>query len=110
MYDKHPFLPIDSSAADCASGWPAIFERLQAFVQEKKIVVCVECYPGVFVDDLACALQKGLHAALTVRCEDAYADSAEINRRVRSYLTDDPVFGRMNEFEIEDFFDRKRLE
>ncbi len=110
MYDKNPCLKVSSSASECLTGWSAILGRLRPWAEERKTVVCVECYPGVFTGELARILSEGLRRAVVIRAEECYSDSAEVDLRVREYLTDDPVFGRMNGFEIADFFDPGKLE
>ncbi len=70
----------------------------------------MECYPGVFTEELISALQSGLPCSLVIRAEEGFRPPAEIARMLGPHLTDDPVFGRMSPIEIEDFFDPGELE
>jgi hypothetical protein len=73
-------------------------------------VIAVECYPGVFEDAVAEALSQGLRPALVLRTNDCWKRSADIDAMIARDLTDDPVFGRMNGFTIDDFADHQLVE
>lgn len=108
-YDKFPVVPVGSASA-CDVGWAAIVEHLRSVLTGNRSVLCVECYPGVFVDDVERALIEGLRPAAVVRSDNFYKDASEVDSMLAPYLGDDPVFGRMNGLVLEDFFDQKRLQ
>lgn len=110
MYDKHPYISLSSRAEDCAVGWAAIADRIRPALRADRIVLCVECYPGTFVDDIADALARELKPALTLRTERCYRSSREVTPLVERYLGDDPVFGRMNDLTLQDFLDSAKVE
>lgn len=107
MYDKNPCVAIDADAHRCSSGWRDIGARLRAHPGE---VICVECYPGVFVNEVAHALAEQLCPAAIIRAEDALRPEREIEGIVHPFLTDDPVFGCVNELVLEDLFKPSALE
>lgn len=72
-------------------------------------VVCVECYPGVFEEELERVLADGLQPATVICARSLLKSPQEIERLVAPCLGDDPVFGRMNGIVLEDFFDTGRL-
>ena len=105
-YDKFPFVPVSSSAADCLVGWHAIAARIRAEAAAERCIVCVECYPGVFVAEVEQALVQGLAPVLLVRSSECLKSPGEIDQLLGPYLGgDDPVFGRMNNIKLDDFFD-----
>jgi mannose-6-phosphate isomerase class I len=55
------------------------------------------------------ALESALRPAFVARTSVIWKDAAELNRLVARDLTDDPVFGRMNGFTVDDFADASRL-
>lgn len=67
--------------------------------------MCVECYPGTFVEEISRVLEEGLRPAAMIGAEQCYRGSAELDRMLAANLTDDPVFGRMNDIELADFLD-----
>jgi mannose-6-phosphate isomerase class I len=108
MYDKHPYIPVADAEA-CLCGWKPIADALSDALASKRRAVCVECYPGVLVDDVRYWLATLLNPSLVISTEDLLLPPAELNRRAAPILTDDPVFGIMNGIEIKDFFDPEKL-
>ena len=105
-YDKLPTVPITPSSADCAAGWEAVLQRLG---KARPGVLCVECYPGVFIDEVERAMVTALEPRQVFRSSDFLQAPAELESRFSPFLTDDPVFGRMNGLRIEDFMDQGKL-
>ncbi|QEE28921.1 mannose-6-phosphate isomerase [Terriglobus albidus] len=110
MYDKTPYLQVTTQDSDCLDGWPAIAEAIRASLPTGSGLVCIECYPGVFVDELSFFLHKELGPHLQLFAADWYLSPDQIDQLVEPYLSDDPVFGRMNSLAIRDFIDSEKLE
>ena len=109
-YDKFPTVAVRSSASGCQIGWAAILERLrEAAPAGSSCVLCVECYPGVFLQEVERALTEGLRPATVIATRTLLKAPEKIEQLVRPYLGDDPVFGRMNGVVLEDFFDPRIL-
>ncbi|HEX6880874.1 MAG TPA: mannose-6-phosphate isomerase, partial [Terriglobales bacterium] len=105
-YDKFPVVGVASSAKECSVGWDAISATIRKKLQPGKFVVCVECYPGCFEDEIEAKLAKALQPSLTVCAGKSYKPADKLNRQFERDLGgDDPVFGRMNNCEISDFLD-----
>jgi mannose-6-phosphate isomerase class I len=109
MYDKQPFIPVSGFPEEPRSGWAAIARALRRALAGGRRVVCVECYPGVLVDEVRQQLAALLDPALVVSTVDLLLPPDELDRKFAALLTDDPVFGVMNRVEIEDFFDQEKL-
>ena len=108
-YDKAPFVPVSPSTFDCFAGWRDIAERIRGAAGPRRAIVCVECYPGAFVEEVEQALTDALQPARVLRSADCFRPSSEIERLLAKDLTDDPVFGRLNGIRIEDFIAPERL-
>src|SRR5271157_141560 len=112
-YDKFPVVPVSASPGDCQVGWSAIIaaihEQLRGVNQDARAVLCVECYPGVFEDQVEQALGAGLHPGLKVRTSALFKSPRKVDAMVGHYLGDDPVFGRMNGIVVDDFLDPQEL-
>ncbi len=104
-YDKFPWVQVRPSAADCQLGWPAILEQLRKTAAPRNARVVVECYPGVFLEELERVLREGLQPARVVVTCTLLKRPQQIEQMLAPYLGDDPVFGRMNGIVLEDFFD-----
>lgn len=108
-FEKAPFIAVSGSAEDCRIGWADVLESLRGAVSGGRTVICVECYPGVMVDEVERALTEGLRPSAVYRAHDCWKSPEEVEAMVARDLTDDPVFGRMNGLGIADFFDPRAL-
>jgi mannose-6-phosphate isomerase class I len=108
-YDKFPITSVGTSGSDCWESWPVILDRLRPYTTETNSVICIECYPGVLELALRRTLEEGLQPAAVIMTADLLKRSSAIERMVGDVLGDDPVFGRMNRIQIEDFFDEREL-
>jgi mannose-6-phosphate isomerase class I len=108
-YDKFPITSVGTSGSDCWESWPVILGRLRACTTETNSVICIECYPGVLELALKRTLEEGLQPAAVIMTADLLKRPSAIERMVSDVLGDDPVFGRMNRIQIEDFFDEGKL-
>jgi mannose-6-phosphate isomerase class I len=98
------------SAAECQQGWQEILQRIRdRRVSSGRYIVAVECYPGVKVAELCQNFEFAFPWGLTITTEDLFRSEQELDRILEPFLGDDPVFGRMNQIEIADFFDVEKL-
>jgi len=102
-YDKFPFVAA-GQRDECVVGWDAIALQLAG-----ARVVCVECYPGVRMEDLQSALVERLQPGTVLCASDGYKSVAEIRAMLAPHLGEDRVFGRMNGLTLEDWFDPSAL-
>jgi mannose-6-phosphate isomerase class I len=103
-------IAIDAAPDSAWSGWQAIAERIGSELSRGATRMAIECYPGVSEDAMLFALKSAFGRAFVARTSAIGKDPTELNRLVARDLTDDPVFGRMNGFGIEDYADSTRLE
>jgi len=104
MYDKAPFLSV-GEAEECLTGWPAVTSALQ----QAPGPICVECYPGVFLDELQHAVTENMPEWEIILSSDALLPESILQGRFAELLTEDPVFGRMSQTTLADFFDPDAL-
>src|SRR5256885_4089978 len=109
-YDKFPTILVQS-AKNCAwEEWGSIVEHIRSQVSKGARRLAIECYPGVFEDEISAAFTEALAPVQLVRVRDGYKSPQDIVTMTSQELTDDPVFGRMNGFVIKDFVDPVRAE
>ncbi len=104
-YDKHPFVPVTAQSSDCTVGWREVVQRISMPTG----VICVECYPGVFEQDLVNAIRDILPSAQIIQSKDYFLPPVAIDALVSRDLTDDPVFGRLSGLMLTDFLDHQCL-
>jgi mannose-6-phosphate isomerase class I len=85
-------------------GWPEIAERLRAGIGRSCSRLCVECYPGAFEGSIKDALAETLRPSRTIYTPDLLKPASEVDGMLREVLGDDPVFGRMSDVVLQDFF------
>ena len=98
-YDKSPHVAAGCADA-CSVGWGDILARLSSAIAPGRFVLCVECYPGAFVSEIAAAIGDGLRPSVKIRTDDCFKTAAEIGRMLAPYLTEDRVFVKTNGTEI----------
>jgi len=106
-YDKFPVVPVSDNR--CAVGWAEIAARLKGNVRHGRFILAVECYPGCFEDQIQTQLVAALHPQVVVRAADAYLPQERIRAQTARDLGDDPVFGFMSNYELEEFLDPAKL-
>ena len=104
-YDKRPVVRISDDATLCTRGWPSIVERLL-----NPGVVCVECYPGVPVDELIAAFRDSAPGVEVVNSGDFFRRPEAIEEVLAPTLGKDPVFARLDPIGIELFLDDDAVE
>jgi mannose-6-phosphate isomerase class I len=104
-YDKHPFVETASDASVCFSGWDQIAAAIEPKLKTADCMICVECYPGTLDIEIITSLKHRLKPVLVIYASEAYRRAAALRSMFTKDLTEDPVFGRMNEARILDFFD-----
>lgn len=103
-------VPVSSSSRDCKIGWSAVVGQLRAEVKQRPFIICVECYPGCFEQEIQRELVSGLQPSAVIHAADCYLPETAIKLLCEPDLGDDPVFGRMNPHGIEDFIDSSKVE
>lgn len=104
-YDKAPTTRINGFDQCAVEGWDAICARIRGTGAR---VITVDCYPGVYDDELLPALTEGLQPALVVESKDMFYDGDELTRRMEWHLTHDRVRGVMYYGEMDYFIDEAR--
>jgi hypothetical protein len=114
-YNKFPEVSIPGGAQSAWQGWGAIaarlHERLAADARSGGAVLAVECYNGVFEDEIRRGLMEAFGGALWIDTHEAFLPAVDIDRLVAPNLGgDDPVFGFRTCLTLEDFFSREKAE
>ncbi len=108
-YDKYPIVPVSDSRDSCDVGWQAIAQRIKAGVSPGRFVICVECYPGCFENEIEKQLVRLLEPQSLIRAKECYLPENSIRSLCARDLGDDPVFAFMGKYELSEFLDESRL-
>lgn len=111
-YDKSPFIEIRGLQNCVWEGYPSILQeihqRILSFPKEK-IVIALDCYPGVFEDEILSEFMDGLNPDFVFQTREISKTPSQIEDMLAYHLTDDRVFGRMSCHGMQDFFDEAKL-
>jgi mannose-6-phosphate isomerase class I len=101
---------VTANNRDCAQGWTDVGAALSVRARAVgRFVIAIECYPGVYVQEVCDALESALAPTLTVHAEEGLRSREELADLLKPYLGDDPVFGFMCPWGLGEFFLPERL-
>ncbi|OAQ40344.1 mannose-6-phosphate isomerase [Pedobacter psychrophilus] len=109
-YNKRPSISVNANDGECVSGWDAIKNKLAIKTESgKKNIIVVDCYTGVYDDELISNFKNIVDPSHIFLSSDAMKSAEEIDKMVYPDVTDDEVFGYLTRLHLQDFFDAKKL-
>jgi mannose-6-phosphate isomerase class I len=112
-YDKTPYVRVPNGEGRCVRGWQAVCTRLRNAVdavKSKRIVVTVECYSGVFEEEMIEAIVGGLRPSCIILSKDAFCSADDIDQKVSPFNGgSDPLFGWMTNLQMKDFLAPEKI-
>lgn len=108
-YDKYPATRLD---ATLWKGWSAIRDEISRKIQSlhrERCVVAIECYQGVYHEELEPEL-KALEPTRWFNTAELFKPVEEVERMTYPYVTDDRLFGFRARFTYADFLVGERVE
>ena len=105
-YDRFPETEIKGFDDKAFSGWDDIVNQLS---NELKNVLVVDCYPGVYDQELLPNIRKAEDFDLVILMDDIFYDGEKITEIMKPFLTDDRVRGIYYYGTIMDFIDEEKL-
>jgi len=110
-FQKFPFVEV-KIGTKVYVGWEQIILHINSVVSKmnkKEKVIVVECYQGVFEEEIIEEFSNGLKPDLLIKAENLYWDENKIKEIVYPDVTEDRVFGYLTRLQIDAFFDDKKL-
>lgn len=104
-YDKFPATTV---SGDLWKGWENICSQLNSIVNKKSFVLAIECYQGVFHNELREGFSL-LKASTMIDTQTIFKPCEEIEKMTYPYITDDRLFGFRANFSFSDFLDSDKL-
>ncbi|MEW6235694.1 MAG: class I mannose-6-phosphate isomerase [Candidatus Omnitrophota bacterium] len=111
QFNITPCIEIKGYRDQCWQGWSAIGFQLAYAIRrsnQAKIVLAVECYPGVRQEAILTPLWDLLPLNRVYPSQEIFLSPKEIEDLIQLDLTDDPVFGRISPLRMNDFFDAQK--
>ncbi|MDM0459355.1 class I mannose-6-phosphate isomerase [Clostridium perfringens] len=110
-YDKYPTNKIKGFNEEAWQGYDSIIEKIQNNINNlNKInpVLVIDCYIGVDLLEIKEAFSK-LNPIKMIKSDDFSLNSNEINEKIKNFITEDRVFGVMNNKKLSEFFPEEKL-
>ena len=106
-YDKFPTIEVKGFDEEAFRGYRDIVSEV---TKASPQIVCIECYPGVRVEEIGEAFRCYWNPTLIIDSRDIFFDTDVLNEKMASHLTSDRVRGVMYYGSVTDFIDLARLE
>ncbi len=107
QYDRNPEIVIKGLNNEAFEGYHEIESELKAKIEKinkKKILLTIECYPGVRYEEIEKNLISKLNPVLTIFSDDLALTGEEITAIIKKDLTDDRVFGILSHDKLNELF------
>jgi mannose-6-phosphate isomerase class I len=112
-YDKFPEIRIGDNENSAWEGYGPIKKEISRLIESnpnKKLVLMIDCYPGVRYQEVLDGLILPLTPALIIHSDDLAFTGEQITTLIQRNLTDDRVFGVMSSHQLSEFFDESLVE
>jgi mannose-6-phosphate isomerase class I len=113
-YDRFPTIAAAGDRS-CWRGWTSVCSELtttarQRLTQSARLIIAIECYPGVHEAELRRELSQHLHPNHVLLSAEVFKSPAEIDHLVSPYLGgNDPLFAYFSPLHLIDFLDPQKL-
>lgn len=111
-FNKFPAVNVTGSVHPVITGWQGIGAEIRkclAPIPKGKIILVVECYPGVDLREVKTALHTELYPALWIDTRELFIPEHEVRRLTSSDATNDRIFGFMTRLNMTDFLNHGKM-
>ena len=113
-YDQFPHVAVPNSDGKCVAGWEGVANRIRKMISVQantRVVMVVECYPGVHVTEIEEELHRRLDLALVIDAGRTMLPVERVDELVAPFLGgDDRVFGYLSNLTLPQWFDASKVE
>jgi len=111
-YEKFPSVAIATQYDKCYCGWESINERLNRSMSGLGTglkYLIIDCYNGVIDSEVKAALVQGLQYIKFVDTANMMLPVGQIEAFFKDDVTDDELFGYKTRYNIDAYFDQKKI-
>lgn len=109
QFDRFPEFLADTTDGNAWEGYAAIAREIRrAYSGKEKLVIALDCYPGVDEPSLIAGLSS-LLPALVLLTENFAISKEAYGEILSEYMTEDRVFGRMSARRLEEMFPKASI-
>lgn len=110
-YDKHPTNKIKGFHKEAWQGYDSIIEKLKNninMLNKNNPILVIDCYIGVDLLEIEKAFSK-LSPVKMIKSDDFALCPEDINEKIKDFMTEDRVFGVMNNKKLSEFFPEENI-
>jgi mannose-6-phosphate isomerase class I len=108
-FNRFPSVALRTSES-CLVGWAAISDELSKTIRERSArKVVIECYQGVFAEDILAWIDERFPQARLIESVSAFRNESEIRSLTHPNLTDDRIFGFITDLKMSDLIDPEKV-
>ncbi|VAX16458.1 mannose-6-phosphate isomerase, class I, partial [hydrothermal vent metagenome] len=107
-FNKYPSVKVNGDHK-CFTSWNSITDELSKKLINKKNIVVIETYHGVYENEIISKIKNGLNPTLFINSQDAMLSENQIEELVYPDVTDDRIFGFLTNLQIEQFFNINKI-
>ena len=111
-YDKKPFVEVKGRRKMVWEGYADILSHIRSDIKKKnmdKCIVTVDCYPGIYDEEVLAAFEEGVAPSLIINMNDILLDEEELEIMLDRNITEDRVFGVMSCHKMGEFFSPEKI-
>jgi mannose-6-phosphate isomerase class I len=105
-FNKFPF--VETGKPLQATGWAEVFSVIEKHIDQARsdrFILAIECYQGVLKEDLIERIESHFKPAVLITEDQYLLPADEIGEKTKKFITDDRIFGMMNDLSIHDLMD-----
>ncbi|MGL4337043.1 MAG: class I mannose-6-phosphate isomerase [Turicibacter sp.] len=109
-FDKYPEILVSENNEGAFLGYKEICDEIGSQLIKEKTIVALDCYVGVYEDELLQNIQHYLNFDHVILTKDIFLEGEKMTELLSDELTDDRVFGHMTNLKLEDLVDHQKLD
>lgn len=109
-YVQKPYKKIELKDNCAWAGYENIIGELKRKIERrKKTVLVIECYPGVYQEEIKSSFEK-LNPCFIVNSDICAMEAPELEELIKEDMTQDRVFGKMTTHSLIDYFKKDLIQ
>jgi len=112
-FSKVPVIHVREFNDGYSKGWDNIFRKINGNLSDSRLnkrIVVVDCYQGIFFDELLKIFSENLRPDLVITSTDYFLSPEDISRITWPDVTDDRIFGYLTRLNIFNLVNPEKLE
>ncbi len=106
-YNKQPYIEVEPNKTDLLVGWQEIAKEINT---RKNTVIVLECYQGVYVEQLIEWAKQSIKHDTLILASDYMKSEQEVRALTQPDVTNDRIFGYLTRLNVCDYFGEDNID